>query len=519
MTDRLAAGKVPWDAIAEVLEQDLPPEVQLGPAAGEDAALVEIGGETWAVATDPITFTAEDAGRLAVTVNANDIAVRGARPRFFTLAVLLSPTDESADRAREIITQARDACREIGAVLVGGHTEVTPGLAHSLVVGTMLGRVEGRPITTGELRAGDRIGMTRWAGIEGTAILLAEHGRRLRALHGDDAFAELEEVLSGGWLSVVPEALAAASAAATTSLHDVTEGGVGEALYELGVASGLRIEVDRGTVPVRRETAKMCADMGLDPLGLIGSGALLVGCAEGREAEVEAAVTLTGVPLTWIGRAVAGRPPGSSLPRFPRDELLRVEALDQIRFVLFDMDGTLVDSEYDWPAIRRRLGVEGGSIIDELNDLPEPERSEKWTRMCEIEREATERAELADGVPELLSLLRSKRMRTALVTNNTDANAIHLVERFGLELDLVLTRDCGMWKPSGAPLAEAMRRLGADPERTLAVGDSSYDLQAAREAGCARVCILNPDRERYRDDADLWFAGARGLMRYLEIVL
>ncbi len=171
MSARLAPGKVPWELIADVVAGVLPPEVRLGPAQGEDAALVEIGGELWAVASDPVTLTAGDAGRLAVIVNANDVAVRGARPRFFLAVVLLAPAEASEERVLELLGQVRSECERLGVALVGGHTEVAPGLAQSVVVGTMLGRVEGRALTTGGVRPGDRIGMTRWAGLEGTAIL------------------------------------------------------------------------------------------------------------------------------------------------------------------------------------------------------------------------------------------------------------------------------------------------------------------------------------------------------------
>ena len=362
MIHRLPQGKVPWDLVAEVVARKLPPEVVLGPAAGEDAALVTIGGELWAVATDPVSFTAQDAGRLAVTVNANDVAVRGARPSLFLAVLLVAPDEAEEDRIRELLGQVVAACDRLGVALIGGHTEVTPGLAHSVVVGTMLGRVAGRPITTGGLRDGDWVGITRWAGLEGTAILLAEFGHRLRALHGETAFRELDAVLSGDWLSVVPEALAAAADPAVSALHDVTEGGVGEALWELQRASGLTLEVALERVPVRPETRLIARDLGLDPLGLIGSGALLVGCAgEGRE-RVAAALQAVGVGIEWIGHArLRVEPAPPPLPRFERDELLRAFAGRGTAAVVFDMDGTLIDSDYDWPAIRRRRRSRGSS--------------------------------------------------------------------------------------------------------------------------------------------------------------
>jgi|GEM_PF-19114 len=520
MIHRLPQGKVPWDLVAEVVARKLPPEVVLGPAAGEDAALVTIGGELWAVATDPVSFTAQDAGRLAVTVNANDVAVRGARPSLFLAVLLVAPDEAEEGRIRELLGQVVTACDRLGVALIGGHTEVTPGLAHSVVVGTMLGRVAGRPITTGGLRDGDWVGITRWAGLEGTAILLAELGHRLRALHGEAAFRDLAAVLSGDWLSVVPEALAAAADPAVSALHDVTEGGVGEALWELGRASGLTLEVALERVPVRPETRLIARDLGLDPLGLIGSGALLVGCAgEGRE-RVAAALQAVGVGIEWIGHARARvEPAPPPLPRFERDELLRAFAGRGTASVVFDMDGTLIDSDYDWPAIRRRLGVAGRSIIDDLNGLSAGERTERWAELEAIEERATGAARLKDGVPELLALLAARHLPTALVTNNSERNARQLLDRYGLRFDVVLTRDSGLWKPSGAPLTEAVRRLGVAPERCLAVGDSRYDVEAAREAGCGAVCLLYQGAERHRELADVALAGVPQLTRYLDIVL
>jgi len=520
MKGRLSPGKVPWEIVADLVSGSLPPEVKLGPAAGEDAALVEIGGELWAVASDPVSFTAAEAGRLAVIVNANDVAVRGARPRFFLAVGLIAPHEATEDRVRELLNQVRDTCHEVGCSLVGGHTEVTSGLPHSIVVGTMLGRVEGRPLTTGGLREGDLVGMTRSAGLEGTSILLAEHGERLRAVHGADAFTGSEEILSGDWLLVVPEALRVANCEGVTALHDVTEGGVGEALHELAVASGLAIDAQRQAIPVLTETATICADLGVDPLGLIGSGSLLVGSNEAGRSEVEAAFAEENVPFCWIGRAVATQgAPGSSLPRFPRDELLKAGVMDGISSVVFDMDGTLVDSSYDWPAIRRLLGITGASIIDDLNGLEEPERSRRWAVLEEIETAATESAKLHEGAHEVLEIFSARGLPTALVTNNSSANTRRLLARFGLRFDVVLTRDSGLWKPSGAPIKEAVTQLGVTPAECIGVGDSRYDVLAAREAGLAAVCVVHDGAAGLDVDADLSFADIPAFVRYLRIVL
>lgn len=519
MSSRLRSGKVPWELIGDLLSGELPPAVRLGPACGEDAALVEIGGELWAVASDPISFAARDAGRLAVTVNANDVAVRGARPRFLTAVVLLGGDDATAEHARGLITQIDNACRANDIALIGGHTEVTPGLPHSLVIATVLGMVERRPITTAGLEAGDRIGLVRWAGLEGTAILRAELAERLDALDGAAAYAALDQTLGGGWLSVVEPALAAAAIAGVHSLHDVTEGGVGEAIWELATASGRTLEIDPSAIPVQAATRSICDRLGVDPLGLIGSGALLVGCAPAAAAAVEQAMADCDVQLTWIGHSRERGAPATGLPRFPRDELLAALAGRAARAVVFDMDGTLVDSHYDWPAIRDRLGVTAASIIDELNGLAEPARGRRWAELEAIERAASDRASLKPGAAELLALLVERGVPTALVTNNTDTNTHALLGRLELAFDVVLTRDSGLWKPSGAPIAEAMRRLGATPSTTLAVGDSRYDVEAARAAGCAWVCVVHDDEHHHRDDADLHLPDLPALRRHLELVL
>jgi len=521
MTDKLPAGKVPWDVVGKLLKQALPAEVKLGPALGEDAALVEIGGEIWAVASDPISFTAAGAGRLAVIVNANDVAVRGARPRFFLAVALIAPHEATEERVHELLSQVREACAEVGAVLVGGHTEVTPGLPHSILVGTMLGRVEGRPLTTGGLRVGDLVGMTRSAGIEGTTILLEEFGHGLCTLHGESFLEQVTKKISNDWLLVAPEALRAADCGGVSALHDVTEGGVGEALHEMAMASGLAIAARREDVPVLPETATICGDLGIDPLGLVGSGALLIGCDQAGQSQLEAAMADGGVPFAWIGRAVAVDDGNetSTLPRFPQDEILKAGILEGIEAVVFDMDGTLVDSEYDWPAIRKQLDVTGPSIIDSVNALPEDERRVRWGELEAIEAAATRDARLHDGADDLLRLLADRRVQTALVTNNTDENTRELLTRFGLSFDVVLTRDSGLWKPSGAPLVEASRRLGVAPERCLAVGDSHYDIIAARDAGLAKVCLLHNGTGRHERETDLTFPDIPTFIRYLRVVM
>jgi HAD superfamily hydrolase (TIGR01549 family) len=533
MRNKFPAGKVPWEKIAGKIRAKMPPEVMLGPAVGEDAALVRIGGEVWAVASDPITFTSKEMGKLSVIVNANDVAVRGATPLYFTAVALISPEQADEEFVHDLLDEIQNACESMGVALIGGHTEVTPGLSHSIIIGTMLGKVAGRPITTGGLRAGDLIGMTKWAGLEGTAILLNEFEHRLRELHGPQIFEETRRILGDNWLSIVPEAMVATANPHVTSLHDITEGGIGEALHEMEAASGLCIEVDPARIPILPATKLLCSDFGMNPFGLIGSGSLLVGCApEGKEA-IEKALEEKGIRFAWIGKTSIGDTTGvmspisggetsavmcpTDVPRFERDEILKAWMLEGIEACVFDMDGTMIDSKYDWAAMREQFGVSSGSIIEHLNNLEGEEKVTKLAELHEIERSASLVAHVKDGAADLLALLKEKGIKTALVTNNSDANAHYLIEKFGLAFDVTLTRDSGLYKPSGAPIAEAVRRLGATPDRTLCVGDSLYDILACRDAGCARVCILYDDKRIYTATSDLHFPDIESFIRYLRI--
>jgi phosphoglycolate phosphatase len=162
----------------------------------------------------------------------------------------------------------------------------------------------------------------------------------------------------------------------------------------------------------------------------------------------------------------------------------------KIKLVIFDLDGTVVDNNYDWAAIRQELGIKSGSILACLDNLPEPERSQKYALLEIHERRQTEEARLKPGAREFLGWLASRQIMTALVTNNSQQNASFLLNRFGLKFNLILTRESGLYKPSGAPLIRVREQLGVDAEEAVVVGDTSYDLLAAREAGIARIFIL-----------------------------
>ena len=330
----MRAGKLPLDLLAELLDEVriTDPRVTLGPRPGEDAALIDFGDRYLVAKTDPITFATDEIGWYLVQVNANDLAVMGATPRWL-MATLLLPEGTSPDATRDIFNQLTAACAELGISLVGGHTEITYDLGRPLAIGAMLGEVaKDQVVLTSGARPGDAIIATKGIAIEGTAILAREAEDQLvRAGVSMDVIERAKQLLFSPGISVVKDALTARASVSVHCMHDPTEGGVAGGLLEIATAADVGIAIDRGRLPVLPECQVVCDALGLDPLGLIASGALLATVArqdvpaliraledEGVAAYEIGVVTEADQGLTMkIGDAVG------DLPRFERDELAR----------------------------------------------------------------------------------------------------------------------------------------------------------------------------------------------------
>ncbi len=169
----------------------------------------------------------------------------------------------------------------------------------------------------------------------------------------------------------------------------------------------------------------------------------------------------------------------------------------RLRAVIFDLDGTVVENDYDWTGIRDELGTGATSILHYLDGLEEPERTEKWTILETHEARQTEASVLRRGVPELLGLLRDRGVAAALVTNNSRGNTEFLLGKFGLRFDRVITRESGLWKPSGAPFLEVLRTFGLEPGACGVVGDTRFDVLAALDAGIEDIFLISAEPERF----------------------
>jgi hydrogenase expression/formation protein HypE len=327
-------GKLPHKLLDDMLAR-LPADdesVVIGPRVGEDAAAVELGGRLLVAASDPITFATELIGWYAVHVNANDIAVMGAVPRWFLGTLLLPPAAEEGDVAA-VFDQIVEACRELGVAPIGGHTEITRDIARPILVGCMLGEVARESVLTSSgARPGDVLILSGEIAIEGTAILAREAGHKLREMGMDaGAIGCACDLLFEPGISVVDAARSAAEAGGVTAMHDPTEGGLTTGLRELALASGVGIEVEAEKVPILPLTRQACDLLGLAPLGLIASGSLLIAAEPKaadrvvtalREASHDAAVIGRMLPQEeglWLVRRGERVP----LSEFARDEVAR----------------------------------------------------------------------------------------------------------------------------------------------------------------------------------------------------
>ncbi len=327
-------GKLPADLLRSLLGsiEHRDPSVVIGPGIGRDAAVIDTGGPRLLVAkTDPITFATSDIGWYAVHVNANDIACMGARPQWF-LATVLLPEGAHGKLASAIFDQIAGACQTLGVVLIGGHTEITQGLDRPVVSGAMLGEVErDRLVRSDGARDGDALILTKGIAIEGTAVLAREAGSRLKALGvSARALATARRYLTKPGISIVADATTAGRAAGLHAMHDPTEGGLATALYEMAEASRLGIVVDEAAIEVLPATRDICTTAGLDPFGLLASGALLIAASDGDAPALLTALRNASLSAARIGtftsaRRVIMRRNGQRrpVPRFARDEVAR----------------------------------------------------------------------------------------------------------------------------------------------------------------------------------------------------
>jgi len=287
------------------------------PEIGVDCAALDLGGDIAVLSCDPITSASiAQLGRLSVHISCNDAAAAGAEP-FGLLVTLLAPPSASKEEIGRVADDLAAAAKNAHVDILGGHTEVTDAVTRMVTNTTVLARIPHGRMLSG-MKEGNDLVMTKWAGIEGSAIIAEDFPELFTAIHPSVRENARNFVQ---YLSVVPEGLYAASHGAT-AMHDVTEGGILGAAWEMSHAAGIGIEIDPSKISVLPETVQICKAANLDPLRLISSGCMLIACADG-ETLVRGLADI-GIPAAIIGIA------GGSTLRFIDGSIIDPPGADEL---------------------------------------------------------------------------------------------------------------------------------------------------------------------------------------------
>ncbi|MCK8827382.1 AIR synthase family protein [Natroniella acetigena] len=324
----MKAGKIDINNLKELILNKISAindEVLIGPGIGEDSTVIDFGDFVAVMSTDPITGLQEGMGSLAVNVACNDIAANGAQP-IGIQQVLLFPSSTSKERITAIVEDINQAAQDLGIDILGGHTEVTDIVQQPLISCTAIGKTtKDKFVTSAGAQPGDQIIITKWVGLEGTAILATDFTARLLELGLEAEIIEEAQQLTE-YLSVIPEGLLGAELK-VNAMHDITEGGLYGSLFELAEAAGVGFTIEESAIPLHRTTERITELLNINPYHLIGSGAMILTTAEGKS--VVDKLTVAGINAMIIGeitsqqRVIVTEKGRIELNQAPQDELWR----------------------------------------------------------------------------------------------------------------------------------------------------------------------------------------------------
>ena len=280
---KLEIGKIPNNILEKLLFQFSEPlrkEVLTKPGIGEDCAAINFEDDICVVTTDPITGADDEVGILGIHIACNDLASSGAEP-IGILVTILAPSGTELEDLEKLLKQIKETSAAMKVDVLGGHTEITDAVNRLVLSITAIGKAQKDTlISTGGAKPGDSIILTKFAATEGTAILAWLFENELKEEFGEELVDNAKNLLNS--ISVVKEGLLAAKYG-VSCMHDVTEGGVLGALWEIGTASGYGFKIEKRKIPILEETRRICNFLNLDPLRLISSGSMIIVTPDGGE--------------------------------------------------------------------------------------------------------------------------------------------------------------------------------------------------------------------------------------------
>lgn len=281
--------------------------VIIGPQHGVDAAVIALDNapagrrRVMVVAEDP-TFGMPVLlpwfGWGIVHICASDVAVLGVRPQYLTISLLLPPGTEPAT-LDHIWGQVHEECQKLGIAVVGGHTGVYPGIAYPLNGGcTVWGLGNEEELTPASAaRPGDLCLMTKGPAIEATGILAIQAEPELKNAIGPELTQKGKDLFLQ--MTVVNDAVALFGCA--RAMHDATEGGLLNGVYEIAEASGIGVRVWEKDIFIPEAVRAVCDYFGIDPLVSISEGTLVAAVPREKKEECEARMRAAGIPAWFIG--------------------------------------------------------------------------------------------------------------------------------------------------------------------------------------------------------------------------
>ncbi|NLK95964.1 MAG: AIR synthase [Clostridiales bacterium] len=293
-------GKINFDDLREMILKNRKlrrDEVVIRNDVGEDCSVIDFGDFEGVFSTDPITGCSNDVGALAVQINCNDIASSGGEP-IALLVTILAPPSSSMEEINYVMEQISEEASKINVEIIGGHTEVTEAVNKLIVSITVIGKnPKGKSIRTAGANINDDIIVTKNIALEGTYILSKDHEDRVKKILSKEELFEAQNLIK--YISVLEEGKIARRAGAT-SMHDITEGGLLGALFEVAMASKVGFKVYEEKIPLLESTKKIAKEFSIDPLRLISSGSMLIACPNGNKLVDD--LQKEGIKATIIGK-------------------------------------------------------------------------------------------------------------------------------------------------------------------------------------------------------------------------
>jgi len=302
----LPPGKIPPEILEKTVFKFLGAkrrDVIFGPSRGEDAAIVSDGCKLIVLHGDPISGATEKIGWIAMNISTNDIATRGVKP-CWALSCIMLPKGSNEKILEKICREMSAAAKRLGVSIVGGHSEITLGLDHPLVIVFSMGVAEDdKYVTSSGAKPGSKIILTKSGGIEGTAILASDRGKILMSRLGKELVRKAVDYFDR--LSILEEAMIAFEFGGVQAMHDPTEGGISNGLHEVADASKTGFRVYEEKIKISPETSEICRFFEINPLNLISSGSLLIVAEQGKAAGIVDKIREKGIDASIIGEVLA----------------------------------------------------------------------------------------------------------------------------------------------------------------------------------------------------------------------